>query len=82
MIEHWEAYDWKMSFNIDQQKQAIELKFVMERVEVNHLKIRFSNKTVKTVGKHNHIEGTLDPKLSCSAHIKAMTSRHERVLVC
>ena len=35
IINKW-AFDWKMSFNPDPCKQAVELKFSMKRVEVNH----------------------------------------------
>ena len=42
IINKW-AFDWKMSFNPDPRKQAVELKFSMKRVEVNHPEIRFNN---------------------------------------
>ena len=47
----------------------------MKRVEVNHPEIRFNNIPVRQVDKHKHLGIILDPKLSFSAHIKAVISK-------
>jgi len=65
------VYDWKVSFNVDPRKQAVELKFLMKRLEVNHPEFRFNNIPVKKVDEHKHLGIILDPKVSFSAHIKA-----------
>ena len=48
------AYDWKMSFNPDPQKQAVELTFSTKRIEINHPEIRFNNIPVRKVDGHKH----------------------------
>ena len=45
LIRQW-AYDWKISFNPDPQKQAVESIFFAKRSETNHPEIRFGNITV------------------------------------
>ena len=73
LIRQW-AHDWKMSFNPDPQKQAVELIFSKNRIEMNHPKIRFNNIPVMKVDEHKHLGIILDSKLSFSAHIKAAIS--------
>ena len=73
LIRQW-AHDWKMSFNPDPQKQAVELIFSKNRIEMNHPEIRFNNIPVMKVDEHKHLGIILDSKLSFSAHIKAAIS--------
>ena len=47
----------------------------MKRVEVDHPEIRFNNIPVRQVDEHKHLGIILDPKLSFSAHIKAVISK-------
>ena len=74
LISRW-AYNWKMSFNPDLRNQAVEMKFSMKRVEMNHLEIRLNNIPIRKVDEHKHLGIILDPKLSFSAHIKAAISK-------
>ena len=74
LISQW-AYDWKMSFNPDPQKQAVELVFSKKKVEIHHPVIRFNNIPVTKVDEHKHLGVVLDSKLSFSAHIKAAISK-------
>ena len=74
LIRQW-AYDWRMSFNPDPQKQAVELIFSTKRIEIDHPEIRFNNIPVTKVDEHKHLGIILDSKLSFSAHIKAAISK-------
>ncbi len=74
LIRKW-AYDWKMSFNPDPQKQAVELVFSKKKIEIHHPVIRFNNIPVMKVEEHKHLGIILDSKLSFSAHIKAAISK-------
>ena len=74
LIKQW-AHDWKMSFNPDPQKQAVELIFSTKKVETNHPEIRFNNAPVVRVDEHKHLGIILDTKLSFSTHIKAAISK-------
>ena len=74
LISQW-AYDLKMSFNPDPQKQAVELTFSTKEIEINHPEIRFNNIPVRKVDEHKYLGIILDSKLSFSAHIKAAISK-------
>ena len=73
IINQW-AFDWKISFNPDPHKQAFDLKFSMRQVEASHPEVRFNNIPVRQVDEHKHLGIILVPKLSFSAHIKAVIS--------
>ena len=74
LISQW-AYDWKMSFNPDPQKQAVELVFSKKKIEIHHPVIHFNNIPVTKVEEHKHLGVVLDSKLSFSAYIKAAISK-------
>ncbi len=48
LIYQW-AQTWRMSFNPDPQKQAVELLFSRRRHEINHPDVLFNNVPVKKV---------------------------------
>ena len=74
LISQW-AYAWRMSFNPDPQKQAVELTFSRKKIEIDHPAILFNNIPVKKVSEHKHLGIILDSKLSFSAHIKSAISK-------
>ena len=74
LIGMW-AHDWRMSFNPDPQKQAVELLLSKKKNEVDHPVILFNNIPVKKVEEHKHLGIILDSKLSFSAHIKSAISK-------
>ena len=77
LIRQW-AYDWKMSFNPDPQKQAVELIFSRKRIEIDHPVITFNDIPVKKVSEHKDLGIILDSKLSFSTHIKSAISKTGR----
>ena len=76
LIERW-AYQWKMSFNPDPSKQAVEILFTQKRNSIYHPPLFFNNQIVKKVPEHKHLGLILDPQLSFSKHIteKIATAR-------
>ena len=74
LIRHW-AHDWRMSFNPDPQKQAVELILSKKQIEVDHPEIRFNNIPVMRVDDHKHLGIILDSKLSFSSYIKSAISK-------
>ena len=74
LISQW-AHTWRMSFNPDPQKQAVELTFSRKKIEIKHPVILFNNIPVKKVVEHKHLGIILDSKLSFSAHIKSAISK-------
>ena len=74
LINQW-AYSWRMSFNPDPQKQAVELTFSRKKNEIDHPVVFFNDTPVKKVIEHKHLGIVLDSKLSFNAHIKAAISK-------
>ena len=74
LMKQW-INDWRMSFNPDPQKQAVELIFSRKRIEIDHPVVLFNDIPVKKVNEHKHFGFTLNSKLSFSAHIKSAISK-------
>ena len=68
LISQW-AFQWKMSFNPDPNKQAVQVIFSNKAATQNHPKIYFNNNEVIQVFEHKHLGLTLDSKLSFATHI-------------
>ena len=66
---------WRMSFNPDLQKRAIELTFSRKGNETGHRIDLFNNTPVKKVVEHKHLGIVLDSKLSFCAHVNAAISK-------
>ena len=54
LITTW-AFNWKMSFNPDPSKQAVQMIFSRKRIKTNHPNIYFNESEVKTVNEHKHL---------------------------
>ena len=74
LISQW-AQPWRMSFNPDPQKQAVELTFSKKKIEIDHPVILFNDIPVKKVNQHKYLGIILDSKLSFSAHINSAISK-------
>ena len=61
-ITKW-AHQWKMSFNPDIKKQAVELCFSNKRTKSNHPPLYFNGSIVKRVSHHKHLGMILDSSL-------------------
>ena len=77
LIRQW-AHDWRMSFNPDLQKLAVEIIFSRKGNKIDHPRILFNNTLVKKVEEHKHLGLVLDSKLSFSAHIKTAITKSRR----
>ena len=64
-----------MSFNLDPQKQAVELTFSRKRTSIDHHLIYFNGIPVKKVNEHKHLGITLNTNLSFLSHINSAISR-------
>ena len=74
LIGQWADY-WRMTFNPDPQKQAVELLFSRKRNEIDHPMLFFNNIPVEKVNEHKHRSIILDSKLSFSSQIKAVIAK-------
>ena len=68
-ISEW-VYQWKMSFNSDQNKQAQEVIFSRKITKSSHPQISFNNMPVFCVNFQKHLGLYLDEKLNFNYHIK------------
>ena len=79
LISQW-AYQWKMSFNPDPTKQAVQLLFTQKSKQIVRPKIYFNDIEVKTVNDHKHLGLILDSKLSFISHIHEKISKAHKEL--
>ena len=76
-ISRW-AHNWRMSFNPDPDKQAVELVLSTKIHEIDHTMISFNDIPVEKVDEHKHFGVLLDKKLSFSAHISSAICKVRR----
>ena len=67
-INKW-AWQWKMVFNPDITKQAVEIQFSRKRTPTRHDELSFNGIPVKKVKETKHLGMVLDEKLSFTSHI-------------
>ena len=79
LITLW-AHDWRMSFNPDPRKQAVELVFSRKNAKIDHPVILFNDSPVSTVDQRKHLGMILDSKLSFSAHIQAAITKSRKAI--
>ena len=63
------AFEWKMSFNPDPSKQAVQIVFSRKRKKIDHPNIYFNDFEVKSVNEHKHFGLIMDTKLTFASHI-------------
>ena len=67
-VIHW-AFQWRMSFNPDPNKQATQVVFSRKRKPVNHPVLYFNDSLVLAVPMQKHLGLILDEKLTFSHHL-------------
>ena len=73
-IKNW-AFQWKMVFNPDPNKQATEVIFSRRRNHVNHPVLHFNETPVKTAPFQKHLGLILDEKLTFGQHMNEKISK-------
>ena len=71
LINDW-AYQWKMSFNSDVNKQAVEVLFSQKKIRRKFTPPPpsfFNGNEILKVNEHKHLDMILDSTLSFSNHI-------------
>ena len=74
LIEKW-GHQWKMIFNPDLTKQAVEIVFSVKNDKPTHPPLEFNNIPVARKPFTKHLGLYLDEKLSFSKHIKEKISK-------
>ena len=68
-VSDW-AFQWKMNFNPDPNKQAQEVIFSIKINQINHPPLLFNQNLVKSSSTKKHLGMILDNKLDFSLHLK------------
>ena len=68
LISRW-AFQWKMAFNPDPNKQATEVLFSCKKKPVQHPELFFNGAPVSRVSEHKHLGLIFKPTLSFAKHI-------------
>ena len=68
LINKW-AYQWKMAFNPDPTKQAVEVLFSHKKETLHHPPLFFNGSSVVRVDSHKHLGIILDSKLTFINHV-------------
>ena len=63
LVNNW-AYQWKLSFNPEPKKQAVEVLFSKNNKYSVHHPIFFNGIEVTRVDEHKHLVLTLDPQIN------------------
>ena len=75
------AYDWRMSFNPDPLKQALEIRFTRRKKrDFDRPVILFNNTPVKKIDEHKHLGIILDSRLTFPAHIKVVVFKTRKCI--
>ena len=69
VISNW-AHQWKMQFNPDKNKQAIQVIFSQKKDAVIHPAVLFNGSEVAVKIEHKHLGMILDSKLNFHSHIR------------
>ena len=69
IISEW-AYQWKMKFNPDKNKQVIQVIFSQKRIKPNHPPLYFNSCQIVTKKKQKHLGLIMDSALTFYSHIR------------
>ena len=80
-ISYW-AYQWKMQFNPDPNKQANEVIFsrITNSNNLSHPHIKFNNNNISKCPHQKHLGIVLDSKLNFSAHVDQKIKKCNRMI--
>ena len=80
-ISHW-AYQWKIQFNPDPNKQANEVTFSRKTSSYNflHSPIKFSNNEISKCPHQKHLRNAFDSKLNSNAHVDQKIKKCNRII--
>ena len=78
-ISNW-AFQWKMRFNPDPNKQAQEVIFSRKINKINHPPLYFNENLVKLSSTQKHLGMILDTKLDFSLHLKNVQNKVNKTI--
>ena len=78
-INEW-AFQWKMSFNPNTNRQAQEVLFSRKLNKPNHPSLNFNNMVIIQSTTHKHLGMILDTKLDSQEHLKDKLSKISKTI--
>ena len=78
-ISNW-AYQWKMNFNTDPNKQPEEVIFSRKTMKLNHSPLTFSKSTVSQSTYQKHLGVILEASLSFDEHLITIQSKTNKTI--
>ena len=78
-VSDW-AFQWKMQFNPDPNKQAQEVIFSKKADSNNSLPLIFNKTEVRTCQSQKHLGPVLDKQLNFTEHINSKTSKCDKLI--
>ena len=69
IISDW-AYQWKMLFNPDKNKQAVQVIFSCQKYKPIHPPLIFNQSELVKNDEHTHLGMILDPKSNVNSHVR------------
>ena len=78
-ISKW-TFQWKMSFNPDSNKQAIEVRFSNKRDKENYPPLQFNGINVQIADSQKHLGLMLDSKLNFNEHNENKITKCKKII--
>ena len=78
-VKQW-AFQWKMSFNPDPNKQAQEVIFSRKLKKVCHPPLCFNNNNVSQASSQKHLGLTLDNRLIIDKHLTNLSNKISKTI--
>ena len=78
-ISNW-AFQWKMRFNPDPNKQAQEVIFSRKINKIDHPPLYFNQNLVKSSSTHKHLGMVLDTRLDFNLHLKNVQNKVNKTI--
>ena len=78
-ISNW-AFQWKMRFNPDPNKQAQEVIFSRKINNIDHPPLYFNQNLVKSSSSHKHLGMVLDTRLDFNLHLKNVQNKVKKTI--
>ena len=74
------AFQWKMYFSPDPNKQAIEVRFWNKRDKENYQPLQINISDVQIADSHKHLGLVLDSKLNFNEHIESKITKCNKII--
>ena len=74
------AFQWKLRFNPDPNKQAQEVIFSRKINKIDHPSLYFNQNLVKSSSTHEHLGMVLDTRLDFNLHLKNVQNKVNKTM--